>query len=224
MPWLGHLIPTPKDTSVKDRRDQFVTLAERAIVEVLENGPEHAFDLKGEVGREHWLRPPERDGRSFLLCSLTRGGKSSWDRLHILAMDNGYGISRTLRWQHPGLDSPVSDLLVNLLKRQLHQRGIPGHNGIGLWWLHDLACTFEGQMSIVTEDDLSDDGNAVGVTVGYRQGAAPTTTPTPLPTLPFRGTLVDATFVVPRTSGVMWHRPLAEREPSDSDVAVGANA
>jgi hypothetical protein len=221
MPWLRKLVPVPKDATARQYREGFVALAERAVVELNENIPEHAFDIKGEINdRVEWLLPAETDGASLVTCSLTKGGSQSWNRLHLLAFDNGYGIGRTLRWQHPGLKTSVADLVETILLKQLHQRGIPGHNGIGLWWLNDIACTVGGEVEIITEDDLDPTGQrCTSVLIEYEQGEEryvrdqedrwTIRTVSSLP-VPIRGTIVKAVLHVPRTSEDMWVRPLAD--------------
>jgi hypothetical protein len=198
----------------------FVSLAERAVVELNENLSEHAFDLKGNIAnRSEWLLPAEIDGASLVTCSLTKGGTNSWNRLHLLALDNGYGIGRTLRWQHPGLSSPVAELVQTIMSKQLHQRGIQGHNGIGLWWLNDLACTVGGEIEVITEDDQDPTGQScVVVNLSfdgddkYASDTAERITKVTFNRLkvPMRGTIVRSTLHVPRTSEDMWIRPLAD--------------
>jgi hypothetical protein len=221
LPWLRNLVPVPKDAAAQNHRVTFVSLAERAVVELNENIPEHAFDIKGNISnRDEWLLPAEIDGASLVTCSLTKGGGAkSWNRLYLLAMDNGYGIGRTLRWQHPGLDTPVEDLVTTILRKQLHQRGIRGHNGIGLWWLNDLACIVGGEIQVITEDDLDEAGQSC-VVVSLRfpgedkyskemsdREAAITVDRLPIP---MRGTIVRSMLHVPRLPEDMWIRPLAD--------------
>jgi hypothetical protein len=220
LPWLRKLVPVPKDPVAQRRREAFVGLAERAVVELNENVPEHAFDIKGNIAnRNEWLLPAEIDGASLVTCSLTKGGANSWDRLHVMAMDNGYGIGRTMRWQHRDLKTPVDELVQTILSKQLHQRGIQGHNGIGLWWLNDLACTVGGEIQVITEDDLDPSGDScVAVDLQFEgderyskesSGRETTTSVSQLP-VPMRGTIVRAVLQVPRSSENIWNRPLAD--------------
>lgn len=224
LPWLRKMIPVPKDPSAQKNRESFVSLAERAVVELNENFPLHAFDIKGNVAdRSEWLFPAEIDGSSLVTCSLTKGGANSWNRLYLLALDNGYGIGRTMRWQHPQLSAPVSELVETILKKQLRQRGIPGHNGIGLWWLYDLACTSGGTIEIITEDDLDPSGSScvvVHVTFDddrYAQDVRERRTDTSVTRLavPVRGTIVNSILQVPKTGDDMWVRPLAGEQEDD---------
>lgn len=202
MPWLADLVPVPRDPVLRQVRQDFVASAVEAIVEVLENLATHAFKRRRRLD-DDWLHPHGRRAKSMLLCSLTKGGgKESWDRLHVLALDNGYGVGRTLRWQHPEATGSTAELLEAVLRRKFLERGIPGHNGRGLWYLHGLARIAGGAVHVVTEDDQSQ--RRTGVQFGFSSPSAesgPTEWEPPVPVdLPIRGTLLLLDLAVPSGS------------------------
>jgi len=202
MPWLADLVPVPRDRTLRQVRQDFVASAVEAIVEVLENLSTHAFKRRKRLEHD-WLHPHGRRAKSMLLCSLTKGGgKESWDRLHVLAMDNGYGIGRTLRWQHPEATGSTAEFLEAVLRRKFLERGIPGHNGRGLWYLHGLARIAGGAVHVVTEDDQSDDRH--GVQLGFTSpsaeaGSTEWESPEEID-LPVRGTILLLDLAVPSAS------------------------
>lgn len=202
MPWLADIVPVPRDRGLRQVRQDFVASAVEAIVEVLENLATHAFKRRQRLS-EDWLHPHGRRAKSMLLCSLTKGGgKESWDRLHVLAMDNGYGVGRTLRWQHPDAKGSTADLLEAVLRRKFLERGIPGHTGRGLWYLHGLARIAGGAVHVVTEDDQSHDRH--GVQFGFssppaESGATTWEEPEDI-ALPVRGTMLLLDLAVPSVS------------------------
>lgn len=223
MPWLADLVPVPRDRALRQVRHDFVASAVEAIVEVLENLATHAFKRRQRLA-DDWLHPHGRRAKSMLLCSLTKGGGSeSWDRLHVLAMDNGYGIGRTLRWQHPDATGSTADLLEAVLRRKFLERGIPGHTGRGLWYLHGLTRVAGGAVQVITEDDQSNDRH--GVQFGFSTppaefGATTWEEPEDID-LPVRGTILLLNLAVPSVShgdappvGAEYRSLLAEPAPS----------
>lgn len=199
MPWLANLVPVPKDRTLRQVRQAFVASAVEAVVEVLENTSTHAFKRRQRL-TEDWLHPHGRRAKSMLVCSLTKGGgEASWDRLHVLAMDNGYGIGRTLRWQHPETDRPTGELLEAVLRRKFLERGIPGHSGRGLWYLHGLVRIAGGAVNVVTEDDQSERRH--GVQFGFSSPSAEvgstTWEPVQVIDVPVRGTILLLDLAVP---------------------------
>lgn len=203
MPWLGQLVPVPRDTTARQVRNSFVVSTVEAIVEVLENLATHAAKLRQPLAND-WLRPHSKRAKSALICSLTRGGgKDSWDRLHVLALDNGYGIGRTLRWQHPDAKLSTPELIDAVLRRKFLERNIPGHAGRGLWYLHGLARIAGGSARVVTEEDEAD--HHCAVQLGFESPAAedgPTKWRDPERIdLPIRGTILVLDLDVPSVYG-----------------------
>lgn len=199
MPWLADLVPMPHDRSLRAARQSFVASAVEAVVEVLENLATHAFKPRGAID-DDWLRPHGRRAKSMVACSLTKGGGAdSWDRLHVLAIDNGYGIGRTLRWQHPQATHSTADLLDAVLKRKFLERDIPGHSGRGLWYLHGLARIAGGSVALVTEDDetMAREGVRLGFSTPPAE-AGPTAWDPPVEVaVPVRGTILLLDLAVP---------------------------
>lgn len=203
MPWLADLIPIPADPDGQRLRHEFVLSAGDALVEVAENQPSHAFKLRGPVADDR-LEPWERRTRSFLLCGLTKGGgEESWNRLRVVVLDNGHGIGRTLRWQHPELTEPTGDLVTSVLRRQFRERGIAGHNGRGLWFLSGLVRLAGGQVTALTENDAHAGRTGISVTFSSpdaSDGGTAWSVPQDVP-LPVRGTVLLIDLVVPRATG-----------------------
>ena len=199
-PWLGEALPDPADAPGHQLRQLFLASVGSSFVEVLDNISVHPFaslDPRFEAG---WLGSEIGPrARSCLLGSVTKGGDRSHDRLHFLAMDNGFGIPRTLRWQHPSETRHLSadDLLQSVFTKRLTERGIPGHNGAGLWYLQETARFAGGTLSVLTEDDRSDGRSAVRfmMTVN-RDGKIKTTKSIEL--IPIRGTIIHSQLEVPR--------------------------
>lgn len=202
MPWLADLVPVPRDRALRQARQDFVASAVEAIVEILENLATHAFKRHRRLA-DDWLHPHGRRAKSMLLCSLTKGGgKESWDRLHVLALDNGYGIGRTLRWQHPQATGSTAELLEAVLRRKFLERGIPGHTGRGLWYLHGLARIGGGAVHVITEDDQSSERHGVrfGFSSPSAESGATTWEASEDVNLPVRGTILLLDLAVPSVS------------------------
>jgi len=202
MPWLADLVPVPRDRTLRQVRQDFVASAVEAIIEVLENVASHAFKRRQRLD-DDWLRPHGRRAKSMLLCSLTKGGgTASWDRLHVLAMDNGYGIGRTLRWQHPDATGSTAELLEAVLQRKFLERGIPGHSGRGLWYLHGLSRIAGGAVHVVTEDDQSRDRHGIqfGFSSPPAEGGSTSWETAEEIALPVRGTILLLDLAVPSAS------------------------
>lgn len=201
-PWLGDVIPNPNDSLARTARSMFISAVCDTLAEVLDNVSTHAFNLRDARYSAGWLGPGivERS-RSCLLVSHTAGGKGSFDRLHFLAVDNGFSVPRTLRWQHP---TPLrydaaDDLIIKVLRRRLTDRGIAGHNGAGLWFLYGLARFAGGSITIQTEDDYSDGRNAavVSVSVPPAESGSPGVWKSRMLGRPLRGTAIHLQIKVP---------------------------
>jgi hypothetical protein len=91
--WLRSVTPVSQDRAVQHRRDLWKSLVTaRVLGEPLINLPDHA--LTCPPGAD----PLERHVRSMVLLARTDGGgEESRPRLHMLVVDNGYGLVRTLR-------------------------------------------------------------------------------------------------------------------------------
>lgn len=165
--WLGKAIPRPAGVSSRVR-ERFVTGASMALLEVLDNFSRHAFNWLDVSFDAQWLSPGIVQGaRSGLLASITRGGARSHDRLYFLAFDNGFGIARTMRWQHPhelALET-AAEITERVLLERLSARGFKGHCGEGLWRLGELARVGGGRITVITEDDRRDGQEAVQIDV-----------------------------------------------------------
>lgn len=196
IPWLYDVVPVPEDPFRKHIRNEFVRSANDVAVELFDNVGRHAFRRRGPIQKDR-LSPHGLFDRSLLMFSVTRG--SSADRLHVIALDNGYGIGRTLRWRHPGLEDSTSDLIRTVLERRFVERGISGHAGRGLWYVADLARCNGGHISVVTTDDIA--GDSSGVMVSYEMPSHEDGEPSPpheqVIDLPIEGSVVHAVVRIP---------------------------
>ena len=203
-PFLGEIIPQPNASAGREARQMFLLWACKALVEVLDNLSTHAFNRLDAGFDADWLGPMVVDrARSCLLVGVTTGGADSYDRLHFIALDNGFGIPRTMRWKHPvPLRSTGSaDIVERVLRERLTDRNIDGHAGGGLWCLSVLAGFAGGTIWVISEDDLSEGQGATRVQVdvpalgsgdqSLRVGRRSTP-------LPWRGTTVHVQIRVPR--------------------------
>lgn len=172
--------------------------------EVLDNISTHAFNLRDPAFTADWLGPAIVDrARSCLLVSLTTGGTDSCDRLHFLAFDNGFGIPRTMRWQHPESLHQVEavDIMECVLRNRLTDRAVDGHNGAGLWCLYGLARFAGGTITVTSEDDRS--GGQAATQIAIRvpavgsAGSSPDVRKRSI-AVPWRGTTVQLQVRVPR--------------------------
>jgi len=147
-PFLGHAIPQPHSSAACELHQMFLLSACEALVEVLDNFSTHAFNRLDSRFDAGWLGPTLiEQARSCLLVSVTAGGTNSFDRLHFIALDNGLGIPRTMRWKHqlPLQSSESANIVKSVLRERLTGRNINGHAGAGLWSLTNLA-NFTGGM------------------------------------------------------------------------------
>ncbi|HEX8781322.1 MAG TPA: hypothetical protein VF728_09175 [Nocardioides sp.] len=202
-PWLGDVVPRPTGSLGGTVHDLFVSAVADTLCEVLDNVPTHAFNLRQPTFAAGWLGSGivER-ARSCFLVSVTEGGTGSFDRLHVLALDNGFSIPRTLRWQHPLAlrhDHPAA-LMERVLQHRLTGRGIEGHSGAGLWFLFGLARFAGGTISLISEDDQSDgrSGSRVEVQVPPEESPAHSTWTHTDVDAPVRGTIVHLQMQVPK--------------------------
>jgi hypothetical protein len=90
--------------------------------------------------------------------SITRGGgEESYDRLHIVVMDDGCGIIASfLDDAAESLPAALSDdpkgLLQHFLEKAFGARGVPRHNGHGLHVAQLLAKTWIGRIDVLSAD------------------------------------------------------------------------
>jgi hypothetical protein len=218
-PWLRSAIPRPVDREARSVWQGFLASVSEGFAEVLDNESVHAFNLRDIRFQAGWLGSTvvERS-RSCLLVSTTKGGKNSHDRLYFLSLDNGFGLARTLRWQHPDelIHDSAADIVERIFTHKLSERNVPGHNGAGLWYLHDLLAQAGGTITVLTEDDQSDGQRAVRLQLSMpppdepRNGIECTRWSEQIP---FRGTLIHTQLEVPRIEDAS-SRTLASRAES----------
>ena len=211
-PFLGNAIPRPQAIPGRELHHMFLLSACRALVEVLDNFSTHAFNRLNSSFEADWLGSMVVDrATSCLLVSVTTGGTNSYDRLHFIALDNGFGIPRTMRWQHCGpLRSTQSDDIVEcVLRERLTNRGIDGHAGAGLWCLSGLASFAGGTISVISEDDLSNGQCATHIQVevpAIRTDDQSLKVERRSTRLPWRGTMVHGKIRIPRLEDVDEHQ------------------
>lgn len=203
-PFLGEAVPRPQGRMGDALRSEFLSATCETLAEVLDNISTHAFNLRQPDFRSDWLGPAIVDrSRSGLLVSLTTGGTNSCDRLHFLAFDNGFGIPRTMRWQHPDSlrRAKAGDMVECVLRHRLTDRAVEGHNGAGLWCLYGLARFAGGTITVTSEDDLSDGHTATQLAIRVpavgSSESAPDVQKRSVP-VPWRGTTVQLQVRVPR--------------------------
>lgn len=198
LPWLGSVVTQPREPSLLATRRELIDDVTVALVELLQNIPAHAFNPR-DVAAASALRPDLAAGHRFSLCELTKtkGGSRSYDRLHLVVMDNGYSIPRTIRWQWPDVQRvDAGKLLLQVIAEGWKGTDHPD-DGPGLYWANRVVERYRERdddgpdigLRIVTEDDLTDDG-AVVVEPGPVIGRAAD--------LPVRGTVVILTLPLPR--------------------------
>jgi hypothetical protein len=206
-PWLGDVVPRASTSQGDFVRQSFLSAICDTFAEVMDNTSTHAFNLRDASFAAGWLGPTVVEtARSCLMVSLTTGGQGSHDRLHFLALDNGFGVPRTLRWQHPRplRHDASGQLMMRVLQRRLSNREITGHNGAGLWFLHGLARFAGGTLTLIAEDDLSDGRAAARVTakVPSVESGLVSTWDADVVDAPIRGTLVHLQMKVPTLNGL----------------------
>ena len=207
-PFLGDVIPRPREGTGSEVREMFLLAACETLVEVLDNISTHAFNRLDASFDASWLAPTIVDrARSCLLVGLTTGGADSHDRLHFVAFDNGFGIPRTMRWKHttPLQLRESASIMECVLRERLTDREIDGHAGAGLWCLCRLARFAGGTISVTSEDDLSDGQSATRILIGVPPAGAEDPSPQisqPSAPLPWRGTTVHVQIRIPRLEGV----------------------
>jgi len=96
-PWLDRLLPRHRDPSRRRARDGFITEVGRAVGETVGNVREHAI---------YGTKPLH----SLVQLAVTRGGRGSNDRLHLVVQDNGPGIAATAR---PKIDRATAATLLD---------------------------------------------------------------------------------------------------------------
>ena len=210
-PFLGEIIPLPLSSAGREVHQMFVLWACKALVEVLDNFSTHAFNRIDTSFDADWLGPMVVDrARSCLLVGVTTGGTDSYDRLHFIALDNGFGIPRTMRWRHPTplRSARSTDIVECVLRKRLTDRNIDGHAGGGLWCLSVLAEFAGGTIWVTSEDDLSGGQNATRVQVdvpAIKAGDQALQVERRSTPLPWRGTTVHVQIRIPRTEDVDEH-------------------
>lgn len=206
-PWLGDVVPRPADRLGDSVREDFISATCDTFGEVLDNISTHAFNLRDTEFSAGWLGSRVVDrARSCFLVSLTTGGQRSHDRLHFLALDNGFSVPRTLRWQHP---TPIrhdaaGSLMERVLQRRLTDREITDHSGAGLWFLYGLARFAGGTISLISEDDRSDGRSAARVSIAVPPAESDdhSTWTSEVVDVPVRGTVVHLQMRVPTLTGI----------------------
>ena len=206
-PFLGDVIPRRRESTGSEVREMFLISACETLVEVLDNISTHAFNCLDSSFDAAWLGPMIVDrARSCLLVGLTAGGTDSHDRLHFVALDNGFGIPRTMRWKHaaPLRLTESASIMECVLRERLTDREIDGHAGAGLWCLCSLARFAGGAIAVTSEDDLGDGRSATRILISVppagahdpslqvERRSAP---------LPWRGTTVHMQIRIPRLEG-----------------------
>ncbi len=211
-PFLGEIIPKPGAGAGREAHRMFLLWACRALMEVLDNFSTHAFNRLDTGFDADWLGPMVVNrARSCLLVGVTTGGTDSYDRLHFIALDNGFGIPRTMRWKHPtSLKSAESaDIVERVLRERLTDRNIDGHAGGGLWCLSVLAEFAGGTIWVTSEDDLSDGQSATRVQVDVPAIGSDDQSlqvERRIAQLPWRGTTVHVKIRIPRLEDVHEHQ------------------
>ena len=203
-PFLGQIIPRPRARAGREAHQMFLVWACQALAEVLDNFSTHAFNRLDASFDADWLGPMIVDrARSCLLVGVTTGGTDSCDRLHFTALDNGFGIPRTMRWQHPKplRSTAAADIVECVLRERLTARNIDGHAGGGLWCLYVLSRFAGGTIWVTTEDDQSDGQSATRVQLevpAFEAGDQSPKVKTNSTPLPWRGTTIHAQIRIPR--------------------------
>ena len=203
-PWLGEVVPRPTNCAGSEVRESFLTETSTSMIEVLDNVSTHAFNLLDNEFRAEWLEPGiGRQARSCLMVSMTKGGRDSHDRLHVVVADNGLGIGRTMRWKHSAAVQNTDDVKIIecVLRQRLTYRDIDGHNGVGLWCLQDLARIAGGTITVTSEDELS--GGTAAAQVEMTIAATGSNHQRPVIDarridVPWRGTTVHVQLRVPK--------------------------
>lgn len=101
---------------------------------------------------------------AIAVVSITRGGgEESFDRLHIVVMDDGRGIIASVlddsaQQELPGgLSEDPRGLLLHFLKKAFGDRNVPRHNGHGLHMAQLLAKQWIGRVDVLSADAIGND-------------------------------------------------------------------
>ena len=92
-PWLGNVFQITQPPASGVVWDDFIYRCSETFAEVMDNISSHAFNLRDSSFVGGWLGTSiVNRARSSLIISATTGGQGSHDRLHFLAIDNGFSI------------------------------------------------------------------------------------------------------------------------------------
>lgn len=137
-PWLDRLLPRHRDPSRRRARRGFITDVGRVVAETIANVREHG------VGGAMPLH-------SLVQLAVTRGGRGSTDRLHLIVQDNGPGIAATARQKVHR--KTATTLLDHQLIFKLFDGSLPPWGrgrGQGLPTVHETARRLGGTMQVWT--------------------------------------------------------------------------
>lgn len=193
--WMETVIPQPEAEAAAVAREQLVPLLRGVMKELVENAAAHAF-LPGS-------RPHDRldlvSGfeRSGALVCLTEGGRSSNDRLHLVVLDAGVGIPRTVRTKAPDLGIPSAEILHRALTGEWNDLEsapkslVTGNNGLN--WCRSELLAHARHAGFVVVTECAEGGMVYGEI--QRDG---TVTTEAIPDIPLRGTIGILTVGLPR--------------------------
>jgi hypothetical protein len=139
-PWLDRLLPGRRRRPANRTRVAFIAELGRVVAETVGNVREHATG-------------GDRPLHSLVQLAVTRGGRASHDRLHLIVQDNGPGIAATARPKvAPTLTRSLSDhqLLFKLCDGSLPPWGRA--RGMGLPTVLQTCRRLDGSLRIWTKN------------------------------------------------------------------------
>lgn len=158
-PWLDRLLPGRRGRLAHRARGSYISEVGRLVSEAVGNVREHA-------------RRPDARLHSLVQLAVTRGGRGSSNRLHLVVQDNGPGIASTARAKvSPVARASLSDhqLLFKLCDGSLPPWG--RGRGMGLPRIVQGCQRLDGRLRIWTKTSrVSATSEAVGLSAG--DGAA----------------------------------------------------
>lgn len=168
-PWVDDFLPKPIGQAALATRDQLVPLLRGVLKELIENADRHAFRPSDRpVDRLDLLSGLEH---SVAMASLTKGGNRSYDRAHVLVLDSGVGIPRTIRPKLP-VEVQTTISARRLVERAImgewdgvdpSLRDVDGNNGLN-WCREELApYSADSRLLVISESDEGDGFVVVGV-------------------------------------------------------------